>query len=149
MQSVHPSWHPVVSAFLIWIGVIGVNLAIWRWVGGLPQLVKHYAQRSPFVGQKWHWQSMAIDLLSYRSCVTVGANAMGLYIAPWWIFRAGCPPIVIPWSELQVDGPQWWWLMRMYVVRTQACPKVVIRLPRRLFQQVAIASDGRLSGSFD
>jgi hypothetical protein len=144
MQSVHSGLHPAVGILLCWVGVIGMNLAIWRWVGGWPQLVAHYAQRSPFVGQKWHWQSMAIGMLSYRSCLTVGANATGLYIAPWWLFRSGHPPIVIPWSELQVDGPQWWWLMRMYPARTKACPKVVIRIPQRLFQRLAMASDGRM-----
>jgi hypothetical protein len=145
MQSLHSSWHPVVSAFLCWIGVIGVNLAICRWVGGWPQLVKHYAQRSPFVGQKWHWQSTWIGWLNYRGCVTVGANATGLYLAPWLLYRAGHPPILIPWSALQVDGPQWWWLMQMYSLRAKACPKVLIRIPRRLFQKLAIASDGQLS----
>lgn len=145
MQSVHSGFHPAVSILLCWIGAIGINLAIWRWVSGFPQLVKHYGLRSPFVGQKWFWQSTAIGWLSYRSCITVGANATGLYIAPWGIFRAGHPPIVIPWAELQVEGPQWWWLMRMYAVRTQACPNIVIRIPRRLFLKLAIAADGRLS----
>jgi hypothetical protein len=145
MQSIMSALHPYLGPFFI----ISLNFVLWRQVSGFPKLVAHYGQRSPFVGQKWHWQSMAIGMLSYRSCLTVGANATGIYIAPWWLFRSGYPPIVIPWSELQVDGPQWWWLMRMYVVRTNACPKVLIRIPRRLFQQVAIASDGRLSGSFD
>jgi hypothetical protein len=146
MTSVHSGLSPAVSLLCGWVLAVGINLAIWRWVSGFPQLVKHYGLRSPFVGQKWSWQSTAIGWMSYRSCITLGVNATGLYIAPWAIFRAGHPPILIPWSELQVDRPQWWWLMRMYPLRTNACPNVVIRFPQRLFQQLVRASDGRLSG---
>jgi hypothetical protein len=148
MILVHSGLPPAVSLLFCGIVVIGINLAIWR-LSGFPQLIRHYGWRSPFVGSEWYWQSMVIGGLSYRSCFTIGLNATGLYIALWPIFRGWHPPLLIPWSELQVDGPQWWWLMRVYPMRTKACPKVLIRIPRRLFLELAIASDGRLSGGFD
>jgi hypothetical protein len=141
MQSILSALHPYLGPFFI----ISLNFVLWGRVGGFPSLVAHYAHRSPFAGQKWHWQSAAIGWVSYRSCLTVGANPTGLYLAPWAIFRAGQPPILIPWSELQVGGPKWWWLMRMYPMRAKARPGVVIRIPDRLFHKLALASDGRLS----
>ncbi len=148
MQSVHSGLPPSVSILLCGIVVLGINLATWR-LSGFPQLIRHYGWRSSFVGSEWYWQSVAIGWLSYRSCVTVGLNTTGLYMAPWAIFRAGHPPLLIPWSELQVEGSQWWWLMRVYPLRTKACPNVVIRIPQQLFHQLVRASDGRLAGGFD
>jgi hypothetical protein len=140
MQSIMSMLHPYLGPFFI----ISLNFVFWSRVGGFPKLVTHYGQRSTFVGQKWHWQSATIGWVNYGSCLTVGANATGIYIAPSAIFRLGHPPIVIPWSELQVDRLQWFWLMRAYPMRPQARPDVVIRIPQRLFQRLAMASDGRL-----
>jgi hypothetical protein len=40
---------------------------------------------------------------NYRSCVTLGANARGLYLAVRPLFRIGHPPLFIPWSDVQVS----------------------------------------------
>jgi hypothetical protein len=38
----------------------------------------------------------------YRSCMTLGANARGLYLAVLPLFRIGHPPLFIPWTDVSV-----------------------------------------------
>jgi hypothetical protein len=144
MKSVNSGWLPYVLASLYGVALISTNLAIFRWGCGFAQLVAHYGLRSPFVGRKWFWRSARIGRLGYY-LVTVGLNATGLYIAPWWPCRAGHPPILIPWPELQVEEPQRWWLSQDYQLYAVAMPQVKIRLSQRLFKKLAMASDGQLS----
>ncbi|NOK22634.1 hypothetical protein [Corallococcus carmarthensis] len=38
--------------------------------------------------------------VEYRSCLTVGGDARGLYLAVLLPFRAAHPPLCIPWSDI-------------------------------------------------
>jgi hypothetical protein len=42
--------------------------------------------------------------MSYNNCVTIGANVSGLYLALFFPFRAGHPPLFIRWDEITL-GP--------------------------------------------
>jgi len=38
----------------------------------------------------------------YNNCLTIGANAGGLYIAVFFVFRIAQPTLFIPWSDIEV-----------------------------------------------
>jgi hypothetical protein len=38
----------------------------------------------------------------YGNILTFGANSSGLYMSIFALFRAGHPPLLIPWSEIKV-----------------------------------------------
>jgi hypothetical protein len=116
---------------------LGIYFAIYHFFGAWPRLASTYGDRSTlFVGKKWRFQSMSLNYWwTYRQCMTVGVNPIGLYLAPWWLLRGGRPPILIPWSALQVDRkPRWFG--QVYCLRTQAYPEIRILIPRSLFKKL-------------
>jgi hypothetical protein len=115
---------------------VGANFATFRFFGPWPRLASTYADRSTFIGKKWRFQSMSFNYWwSYRQCVTVGINPIGLYLAPWWLVRGGRPPILIPWSALQFD-PKPLWFGQVYRLRIKPYPKIKILIPRSLFKKL-------------
>jgi hypothetical protein len=121
---------------------LGGNFAIFRFFGPWPRLASTYADRYTFSGKKWRFQSMSFNYWwSYRQCVTVGVNPIGLYLAPWWLLRGGRPPILIPWSALQVD-PKPRWFGQVYCLHTQAYPEIRILIPRSLFKKLENENSG-------
>jgi hypothetical protein len=83
-------------------------LFVTYWVallGGWRLLAKRFRAEGPFSGQKWHMQSAAMRWLShYNNALTVGANADGLFLVPFVLFRAWHPPLYIPWDEITVQN---------------------------------------------
>jgi hypothetical protein len=138
MQSISQfSWYyPLLFGISGAVCGLGIYFAIYHFFGAWPRLASTYADRSTFIGKKWRFQSMSLNYWwSYRQCVTVGVNLIGLYLAPWWLVRGGRPPILIPWSALQVDRkPRW--LGQVYCLRTQAYPEIRILIPRSLFKKL-------------
>ena len=43
----------------------------------------------------------------YGNALNAGANSVGLYIAPVFLFRPAHPPLFIPWSEIKVGPSRW------------------------------------------
>ena len=44
-------------------------------------------------------QSGKVGVVNYRSCLTIRVAEDGLFLAVFPLFRAGHPPLFIPWSE--------------------------------------------------
>jgi hypothetical protein len=114
---------------------LGINFVTSRFFGPWRQLASSYGDRSTFIGQKWHFQAVSTSWANYRSCVTVGINSVGLYVAPPSLFRGGHPPIVIPWAELQIEQKRRL-LDTVYNLRTNACPKIRIHITSELFKKL-------------
>lgn len=58
---------------------------------------------SSFLGQTSSLQSARMRWgTNYGSCLTVGADAAGLYLAVMLIFRVGHPSLLFPWHEVSV-----------------------------------------------
>lgn len=73
------------------------------WLGGWHALAHRYRCESDFSGERWRFRSGKMRWnLGYSSCLTFGANRDGLYLAVFFPFRVGQPPLFIPWSEITV-----------------------------------------------
>jgi hypothetical protein len=142
---VDSEWPTYVAKALlgVWM-VICLHLVISRWADGFSELVAHYGFPASFGGRKWLWRSARIGGFHYYG-VMVGLNATGLYISCPWLYQEAHPPILIPWSELQVEAPPPRRGSQTYQLSALAVPQVKIRLSQRLFQTLAVASNGRLS----
>src|SRR6185312_6478184 len=68
------------------------------------QLSRHFRTQAPFPAARWTFQS---GYMRYRvrmgNVLTVGADCHGLYLAVLPLFRLGHPPLLIPWSEIEVS----------------------------------------------
>jgi hypothetical protein len=92
-----PAWLAVALLFpVLWIG-IGAFLA---WVGGWTVLARAYRLAGEFDGRRWRFRSVLVchrglaRCATYRSSVTLGANARGLSLAV--PFFGGHSPVFVP-----------------------------------------------------
>ncbi len=68
-------------------------------LGGWAALAKHYTATSRPVGTSYAWRSMAFGpFVSYSNCLKVVVSPNGIYLSQVFFFRAGHPPLLIPWS---------------------------------------------------
>jgi len=84
----------------LWCGII---LLIGQ-IGGWAVLARRFRLTLPFAGQSWGWQSARMRWsCNYGGCLRVGADPTGLYLATFFLFRAGHPPLLVPWPEVTVS----------------------------------------------
>jgi hypothetical protein len=93
--------HPLVCVLsIISLSYITVSIVI-RYVGGWASLSKRFRLHGKFTGSRWWGQSAQMRwIASYRACLVVGANEVGLYLATLPFFPIGHPPLLVPWSEV-------------------------------------------------
>jgi len=72
-------------------------------LSGWSLLAQKFRLTSSFPGECWSWQSARMRWgANYGSCLTAGADATGLYLRVMIFFRAGHPPLLLPWHEISV-----------------------------------------------
>lgn len=95
--------NPFVFALIVFPTIWIVAGMVIGQVGGWAALAQQFEFREDFTGQRWRLQSARMRLwVHYGSCLTVGANPDGLYLAILFLFRVGHPPLFIPWREVSV-----------------------------------------------
>jgi hypothetical protein len=117
-----------ISFLALWIGVeIGVAQ-----IGGWGELSRFYRSSNPFDGRRWHFRSGRMRMMmSYKNCLTVGSSPEGLYLAVFFLFRIGHPPLFVPWQDISVKTGKlllWEWTE----FRFRQAPRVWLRLYRGL-----------------
>lgn len=86
---------------------ISVSLLL-SWIGGWAALARSYPLATEFDGRRWRFRSVVVRhanplrYTGYGSCVTLGANVRGLYLAVFPLFRIGHPPLFIPWADVRI-----------------------------------------------
>jgi hypothetical protein len=84
---------------LFWCAIIFSISAVSGWM----VLARRFRPTSTFTGPNWSFQSARMRWTSrYGSCLTVGADPTGLQLSVFFLFRAGHPPLFVPWSEISV-----------------------------------------------
>jgi hypothetical protein len=122
----------------LWLGIV----ALLSWFGGWAALARSYRLTGEFDGRRWRFRSAMVRHATpmryarYRSSVTLGANARGLYLAVLPLFRIGHPALFIPWSDVQVSrfDTAFFSYLDFRFRRVEA---VYLRLSRSLAQEVA------------
>jgi hypothetical protein len=89
----------IIGWFVCFFGVIPWVLGH---VGGWAKLGAVYRLNGRFEGRRWWFQDVMLrGWCGYNGCVSVGANADGLYLNT--IFVVSHPPLFVPWSDLSVS----------------------------------------------
>jgi len=90
------------------LGFVLFFLCLWTFVlwitsraSGWHRLAEQYGDTSLFAGDVVRFGSARIGWANYNGALNVGANDMGLYLAPMAIFRAFHPALFIPWSQIE------------------------------------------------
>lgn len=74
------------------------------WISGWSTLARQFRAESEFTGSRWTAQTGRMRwLATYGSCLTIGADASGLYLAVSLLYRFRHPPLFVPWQEITVS----------------------------------------------
>lgn len=88
----------------LWI-LVGYAVA---WIGGWRTLAKRYRSVGVFQGERWRFRSGQMRWTAgYSGVLTIGANGAGLYLGVFVFFRAGHPPLFVPWKEVSIQSRRW------------------------------------------
>jgi hypothetical protein len=140
-----------------WIGPLAVALGIAAYwfalchaiaaLAGWRALARAYparglgggGERIRFAAAQLRW------LTGYNGCLTFEAGPMALRVSVWPVFRAGHPPLEVPWSEITARRePRRRWLGARATLRFTRTPEVPVRVTQRLAERLAAASGGQL-----
>ena len=89
----------LIAFFLFWNGII----FLLSLVGGWHSLGGHYPQ-SGDVTPRWTYKSGRMrGFVNYNGILNLGVNEQGLHLSVVSLFRAGHPPLFIPWREIQIS----------------------------------------------
>ena len=74
-------------------------------VGGWRELARVYRADTPItVAAEWRNRYGRMRYgTGYNGCLNIAANAMGMQLTLWRIFRPGHPPLFIPWSDIATE----------------------------------------------
>lgn len=79
--------------------------------------------------------------MGYNGSFTPGADHTGLFVAVWPIFRICHPPLLVPWSEIQVSVEKRRWLAVVLLTFARV-PSARMRISFRLAERLAAESAG-------
>lgn len=142
MHTSFEEWFPalILPAFAAFWIAISYVISV---VGGWRELAQHY-RAAEFSGECWHFQSAAMRWSTrYGNVLTVGANAQGLYLAVLFLFRAGHPPLFVPWADIElrlIRGT----IFRYVTIELLQHRGIFITVSKRLGYRIARASGQRI-----
>ncbi len=129
------------DAFWLWFpavlvgGWIAMSLLL-SWLGGWFLLARRYRANRSCTGEPFRWQSVEMRWgTGYRGCVNLGADSSGLFLSIVPLFRAGHPPLAIPWSDISVSRERRW-LLDVVRLQFREAPGVPLLIPARLATRV-------------
>lgn len=94
-------------AFMVFFATLWIPIClILARFSGWSHLADTFRLTEPFTGRKWRFRSARFRrFTSYSNALTFGASSAGLYLAVLPLFRAGHPPLLIPWQYVRKLPP--------------------------------------------
>ncbi len=136
---------------LIGMGIgLASTLAFWiplcfflAGLSGWKRFAKHYAVNRPFTGKSFHFQSVQFrGWFGYNGCLSAGADVFGIRLSVWTLFRAGHPPLYVPWKDVSVSFGKVWWIPTAEF-RFSGEPSISVLVRRSLAEKLARESSGQ------
>jgi hypothetical protein len=121
----------------MWI-IVGYVIAL---AGGWRLLAQRFRIQGDFLGQKWTMQSARMrTLANYNNVLTVGADNAGLFIVPFFLFRAWHAPLYIPWVEITVRNKTRLYFFRFVELRLGRSEQIPFTINARLAARIEAAA---------
>ena len=129
--------------------IFGLGAAGWTIIcaglshfAGWRSLAPQYRAATPFRGRRFHFSSAQFGgWVGYNGSFTPGADHNGLFVAVWPIFRICHPPLLVPWSEIQVSLEKRRWLTVVLLTFARV-PSARVRISFRLAERLVAESAG-------
>jgi hypothetical protein len=132
MQATVPILIALLSLAPFWCFVV----SIFSKVSGWAALASKYRTTSVSDGKRLSFQSAALGSVNYGSCLTVVVGSAGLYLKVFPLFRAGHPPLLIPWTELHdLREKKFLRLFRLVEMQVGTPTIATLTLPFHLIEQ--------------
>jgi len=121
----------------LWVGVCWLLALVGGWSG----LAKRYAtdKPEPFGAES---VNAMLGVTSYRGVLSVGFAEDGLDLRTMMLFRAGHPPLRIPWAEVRVEGEGPWMLFGRATSLRLGAGGPVLRLPSKVWARAQSVRPG-------
>jgi hypothetical protein len=126
----------VILAVALFIGVWFTSFHLIARLGGWRSLASFYRTEAGPPGPLLRFRYGRLGAITnYNACLSLAASPRGLYLSLLPMFRPGHPPLLIPWSEVEVQASRGW--SRDYLVfRFAKQPASPLRLSRALGEQL-------------
>lgn len=85
---------------LFWCGILGlISLGGWR------RLARQYREmRGPSGDRLPGARSIRLNIANYNGVISAYSSREGLYLSVMFLFRPFHPPVLIPWTDMQLLG---------------------------------------------
>jgi hypothetical protein len=115
-------------------------------VSGWARLAERYHTNEAAQGPAWRFESASMRWNSrYGNIVTLSAEAQGLRIALFPLFRPGHPPLLVPWNEISARPASFRVLFRTPMeLRFARAPEIPFCLRETAFLRIQAAAGGHL-----
>jgi len=115
-----------------WLGICFLlsSFSGWR------QLSECYPSTGLFQGRRFYFQSAMMRLwVSYNGVLTLGMDPAGLQISILFPFRAGHPPLFVPWEDISWEERpgRFFGGFRLQFAK---CPSIPFLISRRLMERI-------------
>ncbi|MCE9561026.1 MAG: hypothetical protein K8U57_03120 [Planctomycetes bacterium] len=123
-------------AFWIFVcNLIGYGSGWWT-------LCKSYQLTGDFRGKRRRCHNLRMNQGNYGT-MTVGTDANGLYLAAFFLFRPGHPPLYIPWADISVQIVKGWFWTNYMELTFALAPQVRLQIPEKYGK--SLAADANLA----
>ena len=130
-----PYAHLVLIFIFCWIALSILIAQLSGWA----RLARHYRDDAPLDGVRFRFQSAGMRYgTNYSGCLTVGVNRKGFYLAVWFLFRFGHPPLVVPWRDITMTEHKRFFIQQV-VLRFDRCPNIPFIISKSLVDRITKA----------
>lgn len=116
---------------VLWCAIVALSGRI----GGWHALASQYRFDGEFDGPVWRWQSAQMGLAGYSGVLVFGANKVGLFVRPIWMFSFTQPPLFIPWEDISIRRSRF--LFTAYTMEFRRVPRVKMRIYRVMMENIS------------
>lgn len=137
---------PYAYLVLIFIFCWGSLSILIAKLSGWARLARQYRNDARRDGIRFYFQSAGMRFwTNYGGCLTIGVQRTGLYLAVWFLFRLGHPPLVIPWHDITMTERKKFF-MQQVICRFARCPKIPFIISKRLADKI-VQEKGNVLGA--
>ncbi len=135
-----PPWLAVLLLCLVPFVFVGFWMAVCFLLGsisGWRDVAANYEDSNPIRHPRFKMIRGRVGFINYNNCLTAEAAPEGLHLSVWKLFRAGHPPLLIPWDAMHNAQAKTFFFSENihFDVGSPRCARMA--LPRKIFEGYA------------
>ncbi|MES2016604.1 MAG: hypothetical protein V4484_08905 [Pseudomonadota bacterium] len=119
---------PLFGFFALWAGICFLLAQVSGWAG----LARRLRASGPPSGERFRFASGSMGSryfpVNYSSCLSIDVGDDGVHLSMFLLFRFACPPLFIPWAQLDsVTSRKFMFMSSTVLQLREHWPAIVIR----------------------